>query len=381
MTEFELKKTLEQEIEIPSTVEEHIQKACAQAKSAPRAVRRSRRPLRTALVAAAVIAVLSVSAAASYAIVRGEVPTDIGAALEGFFGNESRSSVESNSVYDESGKLILGLPNKEQVPVDETQAEALVGDYLPDTGYVWQIGEYTVTVESYLLDENTGTAKVCYSLYRPGGVEGFWDGSGIRSLLFRTLVDGEWETMSDKEIYVDQSRSTSDTIYIMDAMINAGNWSAESGLHLEFRDMRLNQDSDPDANLVATMELPGLESLPAVTVTDPETEDPVAVFSAIGIKVRAEAVDMIREITLTYADGSKYVVLDKAANVENYDYALWSRGLELEAPKSEGLEVGPEVLPAQAIGQRYLHCCFNRLVDPEQVVAVTVNGMTYSAKS
>ena len=50
MTEFELKKTLGQEIEIPSEVETRIQTACARAGSAPRAVRRSRRPLRTVLV-------------------------------------------------------------------------------------------------------------------------------------------------------------------------------------------------------------------------------------------------------------------------------------------------------------------------------------------
>ena len=389
MTELELKKILGQEIEIPDQVEERIRQACAQARPAPRTVQRSRRPLRTALVAAAAVAVLTISAAAAYTIMRGEVPADIGTALEGFFGSESRSSVESTTVYDENGKVVLDLPNKEQVPVDEEQAEALVGSYLPDTGYVWQIGEYTVTVESYLLDENTGTAKIYYSLYRPGGVEGIfvypedgsldWDGSGIIPLDFYALVDGEWKIMAGgKGIYADQSASAEDKLCVIAALALPGSWSAENDLRIEFRDLRRNQGSDLDVSLVATMELPGLESLPAVTVTDQETGEPVAVFSAIGMKVWAEH-SRIDDIVLTYADGSEYVVEDKAAYIENYDYALWSASQRSEVLDEElSAFVGDELLPAPEPENWTLHLCFNRLVDPEQVVAVTVNGTTYA---
>lgn len=399
MTELELKKILGQEIEIPGQVEERIRQACAQARPAPRTVQRSRRPLRTALVAAAAVAVLTISAAAAYTIMRGEVPADIGTALEGFFGSESRSSVESTTVYDENGKVVLDLPNKEQVPVDEEQAEALVGSYLPDTGYVWQIGEYTVTVESYLLDENTGTAKIYYSLYRPGGVEGIfvypedgsldWDGSGISPLYFYALVDGEWKIMAGgKGIYADQSASAEDKLCVIAALALPGSWSAENDLRIEFRDLRRNQGSDLDVSLVATMELPGLESLPAVTVTDQETGEPVAVFSAIGMKVWADEVGLIRDISLTYADGSTYVVLNKEARIENTDYALWHNDSDLgydEYEEESGtivwdgelLPVG-ELLPPIPSGKSILQCCFNRLVDPEQVVAVTVNGTTYA---
>ena len=385
MTEFELKKTLGQEIEIPSEVEERIHKACAQARPAPRAERRSRRPLRTALVAAAVVAALSISAAAVYAV-------NHGPAFQAFFGNEGRSSTEYTEMYDEYGNFYVVSMNEERVPVDEEQAEALVGEYLSDTGYVWQVGEYTVTVENYLLDENTGTAKVYYSLYRPDGVEGIvwgengeigWDGSGISPLLFSALVDGEWSSMrGGKGIYADLERSTADTLCIMGAMINPENWSAEDGLQVEFRDFRLSQDSELDMSLVATMELPGVKSLPAVTVLDQETGEPVVVFSAIGIKVQAEAVDMIGEITLTYADGSEYVVEDKAAYIQNYDYALWSASQSSETLDEEPSAFAGDIPgPAPDPEQWTLQLCFNRLVDPEQVVAVTVDGTTYSVKS
>ena len=390
MTEFELKKTLGQEIEIPSEVEDRIQKACAQAKPAPRAGRRSRRPLRTALVAAAAIAALSISAAAAYSIVRGEVPTDIGAALEGFFGDESRSSVENNPVYDEYGHLILNLPNKEQVPVDEEQAEALVGSYLPDSGYVWQVGEYTVTVENYLLDENAGTAKIYYTLERPGGVEGIfvnpedgsigWDGSGISPLLFSALVDGEWRHMAGGTgIYADQSRSTEDKLCVIEALALPESWSASDGLHVEFHDLRLKDESGRGlyVGLVATMELPGLESLPAVTVTDQETGDPVAVFSAIGMKVWGE-LDTIDDIVLTYSDGSEYVVEDKAAYIQNYDYAVWNAS---QRNKVFDEELGAFVWDRPELEKRTLHLCFNRLVDPQLVTAVTIDGTRYAIQS
>lgn len=381
MTELKLKKILGQEIEIPDQVEERLRQACAQAKPAPQTVRRLRRPLRTALVAAAAVAVLSASAAAVYAV-------NHGSAFQMFFGNESRSSTEYTEVYDEYGNFYVASMNEERVSVDEEQAETLVGEYLSDTGCVWQVGEYTVTVENYLLDENTGAAKIYYSLKRPGGVEGIvwgengeigWDGSGISPLLFSALVDGEWSWMrGGKGIYADQERSTADTLYIMGAMINPENWSAEDGLQVEFRDMRLNQGSDLDVSLVATMELPGLESLPAVTATDQETGEPVAVFSAIGMKVWAEH-NRIDDIVLTYADGSEYVVEDKAAYIQNYDYALWSASQRSEVLDEElSAFVGDELLPAPEPENWTLHLCFNRLVDPEQVAAVTVNGTTYA---
>lgn len=384
MTEFELKKTLGQEIEIPSEVEERIHQACSQARPAPRAVRRSRRPLRTALVAAAVVAALSISAAAVYAVNHG--PT-----FQMFFGNEGRSSTEYTEVYDEYGNFYVASMNEERVPVDEERAEALVGEYLSDTGYVWQVGEYTVTVENYLLDENTGTAKVYYSLYRPGGVEGIvwgengevgWDGSGIIPLQFSAMVDGEWSWLrGGKGIYADLERSTADTLCIMEAMINPENWSAEDGLQVEFRDMRLNEGSELDRSLVATMELPGVKSLPAVTVLDQETGEPVVVFSAIGMKVWTEH-NRIDDIVLTYADGSEYVVEDKADYIQNYDYALWSASQSSETLGEEPSAFAGDLPgPAPDPEQWTLHLCFNRLVDPEQVVAVTVNGTTYSVKS
>ena len=63
-------------------------------------------------------------------------------------------------------------------------------------------------------------------------------------------------------------------------------------------------------------------------------------------------------VTLEYADGTSYVVRDQAADLDNTEYALvWPRGEE------QGLTL-----------------VFNRLADPDQVRAVTVNGARYSVE-
>lgn len=370
MTEFELKKTLGQEIEIPLGVEERIHQACAQVRPAPRAGRRTRRPLRTALVAAAMVAALSISAAAVYAV-------NHGPAFQMFFGNESRPSVEAQQEYDEYGRLSLNLPDTERVPVDEDLAENLVGDYLPDASYTWQIGEYTLTVEDYLLDEHTGTAKIYYILSRPGGVEGLTvfpqdgnvavDGTGIGLPHFCVLqgeigsyFDGSWMPLHENT-YLDQSRSTEDTFYLVASLAGEG-WSAADGLHVEFHDLRLKDESGQGlyVGLVETVELPAVESLPAVTVTDPETGEMAACFSAIGMVLDARHVEpgsYVKYVALEYADGTSYVVKDSVANVDNSEYGVYN------------------------LDNTQLRLCFNRLVDPERVVAVTVDGTTYSVKS
>ena len=137
-----------------------------------------------------------------------------------------------------------------------TLEEALVGDYLPKTGYVWQVGEYTLTVESYLLDEHTGAGRVYFTLERPGGVE------------------------------------------------------------------------------------------------------ELARVSAIGMLLQVPDVDQVKRVALEYADGTSYVVCDRAADLDNTEYALsWTRR------EGQGLTL-----------------VFNRLADPDQVRAVTVDGVRYSVE-
>ena len=375
MTEFELKQGLEQDIELPEIVEKRLSQVCAQAQAGAAPTRRKRpmRAVRTALVAAAVGAALCMGAGAVYVANHSDT-------FQAFFGDKTYSSTQYTEYYDEYGNFYVTSVNEERVPVDEEQAESLVGAYLSDEGYVWQVGEYTMTIESYLLDENTGTAKVCYSLYRPGGVQGLvyddytghlgTDLSGIAIPQFwvtvndpKSIYDGEFLPMSGDE-RVDLTRSTADTLYIMAPLAMDG-WKAASGLQVQIHDLSridyTSMDPIPDT-LMDALDLPGLESLPAITIPNPETGEAAVIISAIGMLVDdgyLESGDYVRDITITYTDGSTYLVRDNVNKVQNYDYALITGyGTEEEATRF----------------------VFNRLVDPEQVACVTIDGQTYTVK-
>ena len=111
-------------------------------------------------------------------------------------------------------------------------------------------------------------------------------------------------------------------------------------------------------SLVAEMELPGADSLPAVTAVNPKTGGTAACFSAIGMLVDTsylEDGDSVRYVALEYADGSTYVVQDDAGNVDNAEHGLYNM---------DGTQ---------------LRLCFNRLVDPAQVVSVAVDGAVCAA--
>ena len=115
MTERQLHEALTQPVELPAEVEERLKEACAQAGGRTEK-RRPRRVLRTGLLAACLAAGLCLAATAGYAVVRGEKVPDPGAALEGLFGNESRPSLQAQTEFDETGKQILALPDRERVP-------------------------------------------------------------------------------------------------------------------------------------------------------------------------------------------------------------------------------------------------------------------------
>ena len=190
----------------------------------------------------------------------------------------------------------------------------------------------------------------------PEDGEAWADGSGISLNFCAGGADGTWTPMSGR-FYADQNRSTPEKLYLTAALGAASGWKAEDGLHIRFHDLRRNRDSERDVSLVAEMELPGVDSLPAVTAVNPKTGGTAACFSTIGMLVDTsylEDGDSVRYVALEYADGSTYAVQDDAGNVDNAEYGLYNM---------DGTQ---------------LRLCFNRLVDPAQVVSVTVDGTVYA---
>lgn len=336
--------------------------------------RAPRRGLRTALIAAAVAAALCVTAGAAYQYyVRQNVPVDPDQTIQGI-GGGGLPSWQQEEIHDPTHANSHHYPRREVAQTDPAQARALVGDYLPESGYQWQIEDYTFTVEGYLLDETTGTAKFYYTIEHPGGFgEGAvdWEHGLLAwdrfkpSVTFASKTEGVSYSVSGRA-YVDTARSTQEKLCIVESAANFEPWNAADGFAVTFRVQGdVHEEVQPDGRinvirdaleLEAKLDLPGLKSLPAVTLADPATGKSV-LLSAIGLKLDCEDMDKLGKITLEYADGTQYVVKDRASGLDNADYGLGSGSR-------------PEMT---------LRMVFNRLVDLSQVRAMTVDGAKYTA--
>lgn len=367
MTEQELRERLNADLELPAIVENRMEAAYVQVREKgghtmkKKSVRRS---VRTLVVLAAVIAALGIGATGIYMVTRAEValPTTK-PAMEGLFGNESRPSTSGQTWYYKEKDTIVNLPDEERVPVDDQAAVALLNGYLPEVAYAWQLGEYTFTVESYLLDEGSGTGKIYYTLERAGGLENVFTFQPDGEIWYNNgeVLDLRIMNAFDNS-YADESRTTEEKLCVAASFAycnfkqkDVSAMKAEDGVSFEF----VSKDGD-GVKSTDILTLPGLKSLPNEMAYNAVGEVK-AIFSAIGIKLvhieLAEGETDTREVTLQYADGTEYVVKSDANNIKNYDYALGS------AHAGESFQL-----------------CFNRLVDPSRVVSVTVDGHVYAVK-
>lgn len=170
--------------------------------------RRTKRPFRL-LILAAVIAAMAIGAGAI------ALHTD-------FFRTAFGTGVAdvTNSTYVSEDGEVCAFPDQERVAVDETAAEEQLGEYIADApaDTTAQVFGYTITVESYLVDENgigvltytlenpeglydldTSTSQVYYKgwkLDQPGSgmMEPSFDMNGDRMLSHHTYLDGERST-------------------------------------------------------------------------------------------------------------------------------------------------------------------------------------------
>ncbi len=364
MDEQEMQEILKQKLEVPELVNKKLEEAYARLEGGQRSARRlGLRAARTALIAAAVAAALCVTATAAYSIFRQEVPMDEGGTIQGILDG-GQPSWEQREIYGEDGMMEAKWPNRETVDVDPAQAQALLGDCLPASGYQWQIGDYTFTLEGYVLDEHTGTAKVYYSMEHPGGFpEGSVDQtsgtltykSGI-SVIFAVKTDADRAYLNGNITHVDMDRSTAEKLYLMDGGAGGGSWKAEDGLLITVR--IFGGTARDEDMLSAELEVPGVKSLSPVSVADPATGGTAVELSPIAIALHCGNKDYVGYLALDYADGTRYVVRDDASRLDNTDYGCgWG-----EYPNITLVYV------------------FNRLVDPSQVAAVTVDGQRYELR-
>lgn len=369
MDERKLYEVLGRDLEVPDMVNKRLEQTYGLVEQKKRpAKRRGFRPVRTVLIAAALAALLCGTAGAAYQIFRQKVAVEKPALVQGILSG-SQHSWERTEIYNEYGMLENYWPNRDTVETDPEQAQSLLGDYLPESGYQWQVGDYIFTVEGYVLDEHTGTARFYYSVEHPGGFgeEAVGCETGVLSykshihVLFTTKSDVHWKWLSGKTRFVDMKRSTPEKLYIMEGAACAEQgWNAEDGLNVNFT---ISGETDRDDDILSVdLELPGVKSLPVVEIANPETGELAAAISPIAVRadvrhLRHEASngdvawDSIQYLALEYTDGSRYII-ENGTGMDNADY--WMRDME-----------------------GYTVAVFNRLVDPAQVTAVIVDNQRY----
>lgn len=132
-----------------------------------------KRITRSLLIAAVVAGLLALTACGYTVFKLYQNPEPM---LEAAFGENGHAHVESTVVTEdrgEYGKTQWIAPEINRVPLNKELADTLVAPYLCAVGETYEYGGYTLTVEAYTYDEATHAGLVYYSLENPAGVSGY----------------------------------------------------------------------------------------------------------------------------------------------------------------------------------------------------------------
>lgn len=315
-------------------------------------IKKKARPVWRTVLIAAVVAVLLAG-------------TALAAASGGFL-----QSVFGPKGWDDSPGAIVGddiLPAKEWVTVDEQTAQASVGDYVVTGGTSISAGDYILTVDNYFVDENSFGA-IAYTLKRAdgGAIPGYrlWD-DGYSG---QFELDEEW--MLSKPRAEASSGASLDRRDVLDK-----NLTTDTELHSVIYLESLEEIPEGDSLYLymftyerAQIELSGVmtEGTAAVGETErialsTDNRVPARAFSngeytiwltPLSMMLKAPSADWGEDygVTIRFADGSEYTVISQTPYTEN-------------------------VISGGYISYRHsFFCIFNRLVDADSVVSVTIGG-------
>ena len=328
-------------------------------------------------IAAALAAVLALSVAA-YGFIHSD-----------FYKNAFGTGVESyaggpKDFYDREGNLVktVNEPSVDRVEVDPALAEKLVGDAVASVGEPVTVGEFTVTVEDYVFDEN-GIGMVTVNISHPEGHvrynKNWWnDANGFPICNFELFESSEGFEVKDTVLYnlgekaavakgsstetdwrvvyyvcpFSEKQETGEIFYVF----NAATPLARS-LTKEQRDSDdFNYSSE---ELYDTVKIP-LTIEKRVAANDFVCGDETISVSPLGAKLplgKREIVDesdgnviyetkFAKEFVITFADGTEYIVND-AGHVNTGEGTL---------DEEAGI----------------YHLAFNRLVDVDNIESVSI---------
>ena len=321
-----------------------------------RTVDKKARPVYRTILIAAIIAVLFVGTALAVAASSGF--------LQSVFGSKG---------WEDSHGMIVGddvLPAKQWAEVDEQTAQTVVGEYVISDSMSIQAGDYVFTVDNYFLDEN-GLGAVSYTLRRADGgtIPGYTLTDGGYSGKY--VLDDEWllsppTVHSGSGAWLDRydilnKNLTTDTELHGILYIESFDDIPEGDHIYLYMNIREKMQAEFSGEMVEgygvvgqteLIELSTDKRIPARAFTDGEY---TIWLTPISMMLDAPSFpdvpdDDVFGITIHYADGNEYVVVSSTPYTENI------------------------ISGGYSVSRHSLFYIFNRLVDVDDVVSVTIDG-------
>lgn len=359
-TEKNIREILSQDIQIPDLVEERILDTYRQLPE-----KKTRRP-RQVRAAAAVLALLFLALpAAAYA------STKTGF-FQAMFGNSTRTSHDVIHWMVDNGKggqTAVTIPSEEYVPVDDAQAEEMLGPRITETPIEKKIGSHTLSVKNFVYDKNG--ALMYFTLEREGGVtalSGDQETNLGKGAFFTDASDFylTYETTDGvqgyEDIYVDTVQGTPDKMYCSAYILWTETLRDGDTPQLVLYTYPCTRGELTEKTEYSTEKITLTDKGPLPLSTIDLGEKGSLSYSPISLSVdmakgfgltEDEAADPynLKNLEIRYKDGNRYVISNKDENIENSGYVLGSG--------------------------TYHKVLFNRLVDVKEIQEIIVNNVRF----
>ncbi len=289
--------------------------------------------------------------------------------FDSVFGPKGQENVEAHEVLEPAKGSSYTVPAREWADVDETLAEDLVGEYVAAVGASVSVGDWTLTVDDYTIDDH-GLGAIVYTLSNPNGLGDaiqdagygeYWVNGDNPDGLREIGLDGDWDEggmphMFDTRNIVDRDLTTDTELHAV--MYFAPFFRFEEGESIHMTLQRVLGEPDPEASEDPEWERQTITFLPESFIPSVEFrsgEGYTAHVSPMGIFFDrdfegADPEAFLRELSLQMEDGTEYILKSDDPYVDNQIVSCGSNTGDMEAS------------------------VFNRLVDADSVVSVTRNG-------
>lgn len=326
--------------------------------SVPEAPKAPRKIWRTVLIAAVLATILIVAAVAAAA------PNF----YETAFGDRGLPDIDPIPVENDKG-ISFTVPGIEWAVTDTETAKALLGDYVAVIDETVTMGNYTVRLDSFVMDEH-GAGVLTWSVKNPDGIPNYTEDERLM-LTFayeEGLCEPSFDTTKGEHLISrhirNQALSTETELYLTTYLGHfRGTMDSDEAIQLTLKELVTVNGKLIERNNT-TVELPSFEPVPAVPFTDGEHTVWLSPLSAYiedePYIPNDEAVVWWDGVNaLRYTDGTEYVVLAEDEQMSSH--------------------MGGYLQHIRVEGETTLHACglvkmFNRLVDPATVTSLDVTA-------